>query len=269
MKFGFLSFGATLLIGFSLVALLGDRIAPYDPSEQDLLAILDPPSAAHWFGTDEIGRDIASRIIAGTRITLLIAVVSVALAGVAGIGLGLAAGYGGGAVDRVLMVALDLLMTVPSLVLAIAIISAIGANASGLITAITVSFIPSLARLVRARVLELRELDYIEAARALGMRHPRIVLRHVFPNAVSVIVIELSLMAGQAVLVATALGFLGLGVQPPAPEWGAMFGASRQYLEVAPHVAVVPGLAVSLLVLAFNLFGDGLRDRLDPAARAR
>ncbi len=269
MKFGFLSFGATLLIGFSLVALLGDRIAPYDPSEQDLLAILDPPSAAHWFGTDEIGRDIASRIIAGTRITLLIAVVSVALAGVAGIGLGLAAGYRGGAVDRVLMVALDLLMTVPSLVLAIAIISAIGANASGLITAITVSFIPSLARLVRARVLELRELDYIEAARALGMRHPRIVLRHVFPNAVSVIVIELSLMAGQAVLVATALGFLGLGVQPPAPEWGAMFGASRQYLEVAPHVAVVPGLAVSLLVLAFNLFGDGLRDRLDPAARAR
>jgi ABC-type dipeptide/oligopeptide/nickel transport system permease subunit len=269
LKFGFLSFGATLLIGFSLVALLGDRIAPYDPSEQDLLAILDPPSAAHWFGTDEIGRDIASRIIAGTRITLLIAVVSVALAGVAGIGLGLAAGYRGGAVDRVLMVALDLLMTVPSLVLAIAIISAIGANASGLITAITVSFIPSLARLVRARVLELRELDYIEAARALGMRHPRIVLRHVFPNAVSVIVIELSLMAGQAVLVATALGFLGLGVQPPAPEWGAMFGASRQYLEVAPHVAVVPGLAVSLLVLAFNLFGDGLRDRLDPAARAR
>jgi ABC-type dipeptide/oligopeptide/nickel transport system permease subunit len=269
LKFGFLSFGATLLIGFSLVALLGDRIAPYDPSEQDLLAILDPPSAAHWFGTDEIGRDIASRVIAGTRITLLIAVVSVALAGVAGIGLGLAAGYRGGAVDRVLMVALDLLMTVPSLVLAIAIISAIGANASGLITAITISFIPSLARLVRARVLELRELDYIEAARALGMRHPRIVLRHVFPNAVSVIVIELSLMAGQAVLVATALGFLGLGVQPPAPEWGAMFGASRQYLEVAPHVAVVPGLAVSLLVLAFNLFGDGLRDRLDPAARAR
>ena len=269
MKFGFLPFGAALLIGFLLVALLGDRIAPYDPAEQDLLAILDPPSAAHWFGTDEIGRDIASRIIAGTRITLLIAVVSVALAGAAGIGLGLLAGYRGGAVDRVLMVVLDLLMTVPGLVLAIAFVSAIGANASGLITAITVSFIPSLARLVRARVLELRELDYIEAARALGMRNPRIVWRHVLPNSVSVIVIELSLMAGQAVLVAAALGFLGLGVQPPAPEWGAMFGASRQYLEVAPHVAVVPGLAVSLLVLAFNLFGDGLRDRLDPAARAR
>ncbi len=269
MKVGFLPIGTVLLIVFLLVALLGDRIAPYDPATQDLLAILDPPSAAHWFGTDEIGRDIASRIIAGTRITLLIAIVSVALAGVAGIGLGLAAGYRSGAVDHVLMVVLDLLMTVPSLVLAIAIVSAVGANAAGLITAITVSFIPSLARLVRARVLELREMDYIEAARAVGMRHPRIVLRHVLPNAVSVIVIELSLMAGQAVLVATALGFLGLGVQPPAPEWGAMFGASRQYLEVAPHVAVVPGLAVSLLVLAFNLFGDGLRDRLDPAAVKR
>jgi ABC-type dipeptide/oligopeptide/nickel transport system permease subunit len=157
-------------------------------------------------------------------------------------------------------------MTIPSLVLAIAVVSAIGANAAGLITAITVSFIPSLGRLVRARVLELRELDYIEAARAIGMRHPRILLCHILPNAVSVIVIELSLMAGQAVLVGTALGFLGLGVQPPAPEWGAMLGASRQFLEVAPHVAVVPGLAVSLLVLAFNLFGDGLRDRLDPTA---
>jgi ABC-type dipeptide/oligopeptide/nickel transport system permease subunit len=143
-------------------------------------------------------------------------------------------------------------------------VAAIGANAVGLVTAITVSFIPSLARLVRARVLELRELDYVEAARAVGMRHPRILLRHILPNAVSVIVIELSLMAGQAVLVGTALGFLGLGVQPPAPEWGAMLGASRQYLEVAPHVAIIPGLAVSLLVLAFNLFGDGLRDRLDP-----
>lgn len=262
----FLPIGAALLIGFLIVALLGAAIAPYDPAAQDLLALLDPPSAEHWFGTDEIGRDIASRIIAGTRITLVIAGASVLCAGLAGVALGLITGYCGGAVDRVLMVILDLLLTVPSLVLAIAIVSAIGANAVGLVVAITVSFIPSLARLVRARVLELRELDYIEAARALGMRHPRIVWRHVLPNAASVIVIELSLMAGQAVLIATALGFLGLGVQPPAPEWGAMFGASRQYLEVAPHVAVVPGLAVSLLVLAFNLFGDGLRDRLDPTA---
>jgi ABC-type dipeptide/oligopeptide/nickel transport system permease subunit len=262
----FLPVGATLLAAFLLVALLGNVIAPYDPNAQDLLAILDPPSAAHWFGTDEIGRDILSRVIVGTRITLAIAGASVLFAGAAGIFLGLIAGHSRGAADRVITVSLDLLMTVPSLVLAIAVVSAIGATAEGLITAITISFVPSLARLVRARVLELRELDYIEAARAIGMRQPRILLRHILPNAASVIVIELSLMAGQAVLVGTALGFLGLGVQPPAPEWGAMLGASREFLEVAPHVAVVPGLAVSLLVFAFNLFGDGLRDWLDPTA---
>jgi ABC-type dipeptide/oligopeptide/nickel transport system permease subunit len=262
----FLPVGATLLAAFLLIALLGNVIAPYDPNAQDLLAILDPPSAAHWFGTDEIGRDILSRVIVGTRITLAIAGASVLFAGAAGIFLGLIAGHSRGAADRVITVSLDLLMTVPSLVLAIAVVSAIGATAEGLITAITISFVPSLARLVRARVLELRELDYIEAARAIGMRQPRILLRHILPNAASVIVIELSLMAGQAVLVGTALGFLGLGVQPPAPEWGAMLGASREFLEVAPHVAVVPGLAVSLLVFAFNLFGDGLRDWLDPTA---
>ncbi len=256
--------GATLLAAFLIVALLGRAIAPYDADTQDLLGMFDPPSASHWLGADELGRDILSRVIIGTRITLMLAGTSVLFAGIIGIALGLIAGHFGGAADRVITVVTDLLMTVPSLVLAIAVVSAIGANAVGLVTAITISFIPSLARLVRARVLELRELDFIEAARAIGMRHPRILLRHILPNAVSVIVIELSLMAGQAVLIGTALGFLGLGVQPPAPEWGAMLGASRQYLEVAPHVAIVPGLAVSLLVLAFNLFGDGLRDRLDP-----
>jgi ABC-type dipeptide/oligopeptide/nickel transport system permease subunit len=260
----FLLLGAALLVVFLVVASCGDAIAPYDPNAQDLLALLDPPSAAHWFGTDEIGRDIASRVIVGARITLLIAVSSVIFAGLAGIGLGLVAGYVRGAIDRGIMLCLDLLMTVPSLVLAIAVVAAIGANAGGLVMAITIGFIPSLARLVRARVLELHELDYIEAARAIGMRPRRVLLRHILPNAASIIVIELSLMAGQAVLVGSALGFLGLGVQPPAPEWGAMLGASRQFLEVAPHVAVVPGLAVSLLVLAFNLFGDGLRDHLDP-----
>jgi ABC-type dipeptide/oligopeptide/nickel transport system permease subunit len=203
-------------------------------------------------------------VIVGTRSTLTIAVASVFFAAVAGTYVGLVAGYFGGALDRTISLGTDLMMTIPSLVLAIAVVAAIGASATGLVVAITASFIPPLARLVRARVLELREVDYIEAARAVGMRQVRILLRHILPNAISVIVIELTLMAGQAVLIGTALGFLGLGVQPPAPEWGAMLGASRQFLDVAPHVAVVPGLAVSLLVLAFNLFGDGLRDRLDP-----
>lgn len=262
----FLPLGGALLMAFVLLAVFGPWIAPYDPAAQDLLALLDPPSAAHWFGTDEIGRDILSRVIVGTRVTLAIAVMSVLLASAGGIALGLIAGQSGGALDRGIMLCLDLLMTVPSIVLAIAIVAAVGANEGGLVTAITIGFVPSLARLVRARVLELRELDYVEAARAIGMRDRRILLRHLLPNAVSVIVIEVSLMAGQAVLVGSALGFLGLGVQPPAPEWGAMLGASREYLQIAPHVALAPGLAVSLLVLAFNLFGDGLRDWLDPTA---
>ena len=260
----FFPVGAALLLMFLVLAAFGPQIVPYDPNAQDLLALLDPPSMQHWFGTDEVGRDILSRVIVGTRITLAIAVSSVLLAGATGVLLGLLAGHFGGSVDRAISLATDLMMTIPSLVLAIAMVSAIGANTVGLVTAITISFVPSLARLVRSRVLELRELDYIEAARAVGMRQGRILIRHVLPNAVSVIVIELSLMAGQAVLIGTALGFLGLGVQPPAPEWGAMLGTSREYLETAPFVAVVPGLAVTLLVLAFNLFGDGLRDWLDP-----
>jgi ABC-type dipeptide/oligopeptide/nickel transport system permease subunit len=260
----FLAIGAALLVGFVVVAAFGRWIAPYDPTAQDLLAMLDPPSAQHWLGTDELGRDMLSRVIVGTRSTLTIAVASVFFAAVAGTYVGLVAGYFGGALDRLVSLGTDLMMTIPSLVLAIAVVAAIGASATGLVVAITVSFIPPLARLVRARVLELREVEYVEAARAVGMRQVRILLHHILPNAVSVIVIELTLMAGQAVLIGTALGFLGLGVQPPAPEWGAMLGASRQFLDVAPHVAVVPGLAVTLLVLAFNLFGDGLRDRLDP-----
>jgi ABC-type dipeptide/oligopeptide/nickel transport system permease subunit len=260
--------GVTLLALFIVLALFGPAIAPYNPDAQDLLALLDPPSAAHWFGTDEVGRDILSRVILGTRITTMIALASVFIAGTVGVAVGLIAGVAGGGLDRLIMGAMDLLMTIPSLVLAIAIVAAVGANPYGLVAAITVGFIPSLARLVRARVLELRELDYVEAARAIGMRPRRIVLRHILPNAVSVIVIELSLMAGQAVLVGAALGFLGLGVQPPAPEWGAMLGAGRQYLDVAPHVAIAPGVAVTLLVLGFNLFGDGLRDWLDPTTTA-
>jgi ABC-type dipeptide/oligopeptide/nickel transport system permease subunit len=262
----FLLIGTALLVLFALLAVLGAAIAPADPNAQDLLALLDPPSAAHWLGTDEVGRDILSRIIVGTRATLTIAGTSTLFAGIAGIVFGLIAGYAAGALDRGIMLLLDLVMTIPSIVLAIAIVAAVGANQAGLITAITISFVPSLGRLLRARVLELRELDYIEAARAIGMRHGRILLRHLLPNAVSVIVIELSLLAGQAVLVGSALGFLGLGVQPPTPEWGAMLGASREYLQVAPHVALAPGLAVTLMVLAFNLFGDGLRDWLDPTA---
>ena len=256
--------GSVLLAAFAMLAIIGPWIAPYDPTEQDLFAMLEGPTAAHWLGTDALGRDILSRIIIGTRSTLAVALASVACAGIVGVALGAIAGHAGGRVDRVLTTFLDLLLTVPGLVLAIAIAAAFGAGEAGLVMAITASFVPSVGRLVRGRVMELREEDFVAASVTIGMRPSRILLRHILPNAASVVVIELSLLAGQAVLVGSALGFLGLGVPPPAPEWGAMLGASREYIEVAPHLVIAPGIAISLLVFAFNIFGDGLRDRLDP-----
>ncbi len=260
----YLLVGSLLLGLFVVLALLGPAITPYDPNAQDLMLLLDPPSAQHWLGADQVGRDIFSRLIVGTRTTLAVALTSVAVAGVLGVGFGLLAGYFGGALDKAITVVMDLLMTVPSMVLAIAIVSAVGASAQGLTVAITVSFVPPLARLVRGRVMELRDEEFISVARTIGAGRTRILLRHVLPNAVSVIVIELSLLAGQAVLVTSALGFLGLGVQPPDPEWGAMLGSAREYLDSAPHLVIAPGVAISLLVFAFNMLGDGLRDRFDP-----
>lgn len=264
----FLWLGATLLALFCALALLGERIAPYDPNAQDLFAMLEGPSAAHILGTDNVGRDILSRLIVGTRFTLSIALASVFFAGIGGIALGSIAGYFGGLTDSVVTGIIDLLLTVPNIVLAIAIASVAGASATGLTIAITASFVPPLARLVRSRVIELVEEDFIAAATTVGMGHTRILVRHILPNAATVIVIELSLNAGQAVLIGSALGFLGLGVQPPAPEWGTMLGASREYLTLAPHLVVAPGIAISLLVLAFNAFGDGLRDVFDPASNS-
>lgn len=262
----FLWLGTLLLAGFVVLAVLGERIAPYDPNAQDLFAMLETPTSAHLLGTDNVGRDILSRIIVGTRFTLSIALASVLLAGIGGIALGSIAGYFGGLTDRIVTGVIDLLLTVPNIVLAIAIASVAGASATGLTIAITASFIPPLARLVRGRVIELMAEDFIAAAVTVGMGHTRILCRHVLPNAATVIIIELSLNAGQAVLIGSALGFLGLGVQPPAPEWGTMLGASREYLTLAPHLVVAPGIAISLLVLAFNAFGDGLRDVFDPAS---
>lgn len=260
----FLWLGLTLLAAFGFLAVLGPVIAPTDPTAQDLFAMLEPPSTTHILGTDNVGRDILSRIIVGTRFTLTIALASVFFAGIGGIALGSIAGYFGGLTDRVLTGIIDLLLTFPNIVLAIAIAAAAGSSATGLTIAITASFIPPLARLVRGRVIELAEEDFVAAAVTLGMSRSRVLLQHILPNAATVIIIELSLNAGQAVLIGSALGFLGLGVQPPAPEWGAMLGASREYMTVAPHLVLAPGIAISLLVLAFNFTGDGLRDLFDP-----
>jgi len=263
----YLLVGTSLLAIFTFFAMFGSSFVPYDPNAQDLLALLEPPSTAHLMGTDNVGRDIFSRIIIGTRYTLIIAITSIVLAGVGGIALGSIAGYFGGAIDRIVTSIIDLLLTIPNIVLAIAIASVVGSSSTGLTIAIMASFIPPLARLVRSRVSELIEEDFIAASITIGMGHMRILLRHILPNAATVIIIELSLNAGQAVLIGSALGFLGLGVQPPAPEWGTMLGTSREYLTIAPHLVIAPGIAISLLVLAFNSFGDGLRDFFDPASK--
>jgi ABC-type dipeptide/oligopeptide/nickel transport system permease subunit len=259
--------GALVLAIYVAIALLGGRLAPYDPDDQDLLNILGAPDAAHWLGTDQIGRDQLARLLVGTRFTLAMTAMAVTLSVAIGAAFGLAAGYFGGKIDAAITGLVDLLLTVPSLILAIAIASVIGAGMTGLVIATTASFVPGTARLIRGRVIEIREEEYVQAAITVGMRDARVILRHVLPNAITVIVIEASLIAGQAVLVGTALGFLGLGVQPPAPEWGTMLGAAREFLDVAPHLVVLPGLAISLLIFGFNMLGDGLRDALDPHAR--
>lgn len=264
----YLGIGIAVLFGYVLLAVLAPHIAPYGIDDQDLLSALSPPSMDHIFGTDSLGRDVLSRVIVGTRFTLTAAVVSVGIAVVVGVFLGIVAGYAEGPLAAAVAGVIDLMLTIPSLVLAIAIASVIGSGLTGLILATTVTFIPPMARLVRGRVLEIKHEDYVQAALAVGAADSRIMLRHILPNALTVILIEASLSAGQAVLVASALGFLGLGIQPPAPEWGTMLGEGREYMETAPHLVLCPGIAISLLILGFNLLGDGLRDRLDTQSDA-
>ena len=260
--------GGGLLLAYVALAAFGPWLAPYGENEQDLLGVLAPASPAHWLGTDQIGRDLLSRIVLGARFTLTAAIVSVVLAASVGATLGLVAGYFGGRVDAGLMAFVDLLLTMPNLILAIAIASVIGTGMSGLIAATTASFLAPVARLIRGRVLEVRQEDFVQAALAAGVRDARLLARHILPHATTTLVVETSLLAGQAVLIGSALGFLGLGVRPPAPEWGTMLSGGREFIEVAPHLVVAPGVAISLLVFAFNVFGDGLRDRLDPRHHA-
>ena len=260
----YLAAGASILFLFVVAAVFGEQIAPYDPNRQNLLESLEGPSSAHWLGTDPLGRDLLSRVLAGTRHTLSVALASVAISCFFGVLLGLVSGFVGGPIATAIDAVVDVALTIPNMILAISIAAVMGAGLTGLILAISISFTPPISRIVRGRVMEVREEDYIAAARIIGVRRWRILLRHVLPNAATVIVIEASLQAGQAVLTATALGFLGLGVQPPTPEWGTLLGYGREYLQAAPFMVIAPGLAISSLVLGFNLLGDGLRDWLDP-----
>lgn len=256
--------GLLIVGGFILVAVLAESLVPYDPVKQNLAVALRPPGGAYVLGTDELGRDILSRIIMGARVSLLMSMAAVASASVVGTFLGGVAGHYGGRLDQVIMRCIDVLLALPGILLAITIIAVLGVGLVNVVVAIAISGIPVFARLSRAATLTVKENEYIQAARALGMPERRILALHILPNILAPLLVQCTLLMATAILTASSLSFLGLGAQPPTPEWGAMLSSGRTYLTSRPHVGTSPGIAVVLAVLGFNLLGDGLRDSLDP-----
>ena len=259
--------GVAIVLSFIVLALGASWIAPLDPIATSWGAIRKAPSAAHWFGTDEIGRDVLSRVIWGTRASLLAGVVSVSISLMLGVPIGLAAGFLGGTVDTVISRITDAFLACPFLILAIALAAFLGPSLSNAMIAIGVSATPIFVRLTRAQVINVKVEDYIEAARAVGNPPWRIALRHVLPNITAPLIVQATLAIAAAVIAEASLSFLGLGQQPPAPSWGSMLNTAKHYVDNAPWMAIWPGLSIFLLVLAFNLVGDGLRDALDPRQR--
>jgi len=256
--------GAFLLFSFILLAVFADLITPYDPYTQNLVERLLPPSPKHFFGTDYAGRDIFTRIIYGARISLTVGFISVFFALSLGVFLGLISGYFGGLWDVLIMRLIDIMLAFPTILLAIGIVAVLGPKLENTMIAVGIVSIPTFARIVRASVLSVKEKDFIVAAKAVGVSTGKILLKHILPNIVAPIIVQATLGIGSAILEAAGLSFLGLGAKPPTPEWGAMLSESRQYLRTAPWTVVFPGLAIMMLVLAFNLFGDALRDVFDP-----
>ena len=253
-----------IILAFAASALFAPVVAPADPLAQALGGRLEPPSAAHWFGTDQLGRDIVSRIVFGARISLVIGLVVVASAGVFGTFIGLIAGYVGGLADEALMRLTDVFLAFPPLILAMAIAGALGPSLVNAIIAIAVVTWAVYARLSRGQILSLRGREFVEAARAIGATGPRIVIRHLLPNAVAPLMVQASFDMGAAIVAAAGLSFIGFGAQPPTPEWGVMISEGRNFISTQPWLSLFPGLAILLAVGAFNVLGDGLRDALDP-----
>jgi len=261
-------FGATVALTFALAALLAPWVAPYDPEAIALGANLQGPSGAHLFGTDSLGRDVLSRTIWGARISLTTGFVSVGLAMVGGVPLGALAAWRGGWPDRLVMRAVDVLLSFPTILLAIVVITIFGPGLGNAMLAIGVAQVPLYARLTRAVVLRVKAQPFVESARAAGAGEWRVLLRHALPNCLPPLLVQSTLMFATAILSAAYLGFLGLGAQPPTPEWGTMLAKARDFLRTAPHVSIFPGLTIMLTVLGLNLLGDGLRDVLDPQTAA-
>ncbi len=257
--------GLVLLIFVVGIAIFADLIVPYDKAVlQDIPNRLQAPSAAHWFGTDEVGRDLFARIIHGSRYSLAIGIITTIVSMIIGGLLGAVAAYYGGWVDNVIMRLTDVVMTVPPILLSLAVVAALGANLRNLLIAITVSCVPSIIRMVRSVVLGVVEEDYIEAARSYGASDMRIILKYVIPNALGPIIVTATMNVATMILSASGLSFLGMGVQPPAPEWGALLSDAETYMFSAPHLLYIPGVFIVIAALSFNLAGDGLRDALDP-----
>lgn len=260
--------GAVLGLLFICLLILGATFAPFltphDPLHQDILSRLEPPSSTHLLGTDELGRDVLSRLLYGTRLSLAVGLAALGLGAVLGVSLGLIAGYYGGLVDNLIMRVMDVFMAFPGVLLAIMIVALLGSGMTNLVLAIGIWLVPVFARLVRGTALALREREFIQAAIAMGAKDGRIMLRHVLVNSLSPIIVYATLSIPSAILSAAALSFLGIGLKPTDPEWGAMVSAGRTYLREAPHLVLVPGFAIFLTTLSFNFVGDALRDALDP-----
>ena len=258
--------GLGILVILVLLALFADVIADYDTVviKQNLANRLKGPSAEHWLGTDEFGRDIFARLIHGARVSLKVGIIAVGISIVLGGILGALAGFYGGRIDNIIMRIMDVFLAVPSILLAIAIVSALGPSILNLMVAISISSVPSYARIVRASVLSIRDQEFVEAARAIGANNARIIFRHIIPNSLAPVIVQGTLGVASAILSTAGLSFIGLGIQPPAPEWGSMLSGGRQYLRYAWWVTTFPGVAIMITILSLNLLGDGLRDALDP-----
>ncbi|HEY0917645.1 ABC transporter permease [Devosia sp.] len=259
--------GLVVVLLYVVAAALAPFIAPYDPNAVDLMNVAAPPSASHWMGTDQFGRDILSRILFGAQTSLLLGFCVVGIATVVGTAIGTVAGYFRGWVERVVVFVTDVMMTMPTIITALAIITIMGSGLSSTIIAIAIAAVPRVVRVARSAVLQVRELDFVQSARSLGARDRTIIVQHVVPNALAPVIVQASLLMAEAVLVGAGLGFLGLGVAPPLAEWGQMLAEGRGYLRAAPFISVFPGLAIIFLVLGLNLLGDGLRDTFDVRTR--
>lgn len=259
--------GAVIIILFTFMALIGPYLCVYDPLTIDVLNKYQSPSKEHLLGTDNLGRDTLTRLVYGARITFFISITSVFSGSLIGMILGTIAGYFGGKIDAVIMRATDVLLAFPGLLLAIAIVAILGTGIINTIIAIAIFSIPYLARIVRGSVLTIKNSEFIHASKVVGASHFRIILFHIVPNSLSQVIVNTTLRLGTAILTSSALSFLGLGVQPPDPEWGAMLSKAREVIRSSPMAALAPGIAITLVVMGFSLMGDGLRDALDPRSR--